>query len=96
VRPSPFGISTRLTACGRDLTSYFDTIPRDRLMAFVRASISDGRVWALVEGFLRQDIVLKLVVGALPVDEVATMRSAFLDPDAMGPLPNAMLIGLGQ
>lgn len=40
-----------------DLRSYFDTIPHDRLMALVRASISDGSVLALVEGFLRQDIM---------------------------------------
>jgi RNA-directed DNA polymerase len=40
-----------------DLTGYFDTIPHDRLTALVRASISDGRVPALVEGFLRQDIM---------------------------------------
>jgi RNA-directed DNA polymerase len=40
-----------------DLKGYFDTIPHDRLMALVRASISDGRVLALVEGFLRQDIM---------------------------------------
>ena len=40
-----------------DLKGYFDTIPHDRLMALVKASISDGRVLALVEGFLRQDIM---------------------------------------
>ena len=39
------------------MVSSFDTIPHDRLMALVRASISDGRVLALVEGFLRQDIM---------------------------------------
>lgn len=40
-----------------DLASYFDTIPRDRLMALVEGSISDGRVLALIEAFLRQDIM---------------------------------------
>jgi RNA-directed DNA polymerase len=40
-----------------DLASYFDTIPHDRLMALVEGSISDGRVLALVESFLRQDIM---------------------------------------
>jgi RNA-directed DNA polymerase len=40
-----------------DLKSYFDSIPHDRLMALVKASISDGRVLALVESFLRQDIM---------------------------------------
>jgi hypothetical protein len=40
--------------------------------------------------------VLKLVVGAPPVDEVAAVRSAFLDPDAMSALPDAMLLGLAH
>jgi len=35
----------------------FDSIPHDRLMARVEASISDGRVLSMVEGFLRQDIM---------------------------------------
>jgi RNA-directed DNA polymerase len=40
-----------------DLKSYFDTIPHDRLMSRVAHSISDGRILALIEGFLRQDIM---------------------------------------
>jgi len=40
-----------------DLQSYFDTIPHDRLMALVGGSISDGRVLALIEGFLKQGIM---------------------------------------
>jgi RNA-directed DNA polymerase len=40
-----------------DLKSYFDTIPHDRLMSRVADSISDGRILALIEGFLRQDIM---------------------------------------
>lgn len=40
-----------------DLKSYFDSIPQDRLMARVEASISDGRVLGLIEAFLRQDIM---------------------------------------
>jgi RNA-directed DNA polymerase len=40
-----------------DLKSYFDTIPQDRLMARVAEKISDGRVLALIESFLRQDIM---------------------------------------
>jgi hypothetical protein len=35
----------------------FDSIPHDRLMALVAGSISDGRVLALIEGFLKQDIM---------------------------------------
>jgi RNA-directed DNA polymerase len=40
-----------------DLKGYFDSIPHDRLMALVAGSISDGRVLALIDGFLRQDIM---------------------------------------
>ncbi len=40
-----------------DLKSYFDSIPHDRLMALVEGSISDGRVLALIESFLEQDIM---------------------------------------
>jgi RNA-directed DNA polymerase len=40
-----------------DLQGYFDSIPHDRLMALVENSISDGRVLALIDGFLRQDIM---------------------------------------
>jgi RNA-directed DNA polymerase len=35
----------------------FHRIPHDRLMALVAGSISDGRVLALIEGFLKQDIM---------------------------------------
>jgi RNA-directed DNA polymerase len=35
-----------------DLKSYFDTIPHERLLALVKARVADGRVLALVEGFL--------------------------------------------
>jgi RNA-directed DNA polymerase len=40
-----------------DLQGYFDSIPQDRLLALVEHSISDGRVLALIDGFLRQDIM---------------------------------------
>jgi RNA-directed DNA polymerase len=40
-----------------DLKSYFDTISKPRLMAHVRAKISDSRVLALVEMFLAQGIL---------------------------------------
>lgn len=40
-----------------DLKSYFDSIPHDRLMARVAASISDGRILSLVESFLQQDVM---------------------------------------
>ncbi len=40
-----------------DLESYFDTIPHAALLAKVRESISDGRLLALIESFLKQDIL---------------------------------------
>jgi RNA-directed DNA polymerase len=40
-----------------DLKSYFDTIPQDRLMALVKERVADGRVLALVEGFLRAGVM---------------------------------------
>jgi RNA-directed DNA polymerase len=43
-----------------DLKSYFDTIPHDRLMARVAEKISDGRVLALIESFLRQDVMKEM------------------------------------
>ena len=40
-----------------DLTSYFDTIPHDRLMKLVEEWISDGRVLDLIRAHLSQDII---------------------------------------
>jgi RNA-directed DNA polymerase len=40
-----------------DLKSYFDTIPHDRLLALVRQKVSDGRVLALIEAYLKQDVL---------------------------------------
>jgi RNA-directed DNA polymerase len=40
-----------------DLKSYFDTIPKDRLMARVRERISDNRVLRLLEMFLEQGVM---------------------------------------
>ena len=39
-----------------DLKSYFDTIPHEQLLALVKARVADGRVLALVEGFLRAGV----------------------------------------
>src|SRR5208283_3557899 len=39
-----------------DLKSYFDTIPKDRLMALVGRKVSDGRILALVRSFLAQEV----------------------------------------
>ena len=43
-----------------DLKSYFDTIPHDKLMAQVARKISDGRILALIESFLRQEIMKEM------------------------------------
>ena len=43
-----------------DLQSYFDTIPKDRLMQLVRAKISDRRLLALIQSFLDQSILEEL------------------------------------
>ena len=40
-----------------DFKSFFDSIPHERLMARVAERISDGKVLALIEGWLHQDIV---------------------------------------
>lgn len=40
-----------------DLKSYFDTIPKDRLLALVREKVSDSRVLRLVEMFLEQGVL---------------------------------------
>jgi RNA-directed DNA polymerase len=43
-----------------DLKSYFDTIPKDRLMALVRSKISDRGILDLIELFLNQSIMEEL------------------------------------
>ncbi len=40
-----------------DLESYFDSIPHDRLMQRVEDKISDGRILALLRGWLEQDVM---------------------------------------
>src|SRR5665213_72273 len=40
-----------------DLQSYFDTIPKDRLLALVAGKVADGRVLGLVEAFLGQSVL---------------------------------------
>jgi RNA-directed DNA polymerase len=40
-----------------DLKSYFDTIPKDRLMALIRQKVADTQVLALVESFLEQGVL---------------------------------------
>ena len=40
-----------------DLRKYFDTIPPDRLMGLVEAKVADGRVLALLRGYLTQEVL---------------------------------------
>jgi RNA-directed DNA polymerase len=40
-----------------DLQSYFDTIPKDRLLALIGQKVSDGRILALIEAFLEQGVL---------------------------------------
>ena len=40
-----------------DMKAYFDSIPHTELMMLVKQSISDGRVLALLEAYLEQDIL---------------------------------------
>lgn len=43
-----------------DLKSYFDTIPKDRLMEIVRSKISDSRLITLIQKYLDQEIMEEL------------------------------------
>jgi RNA-directed DNA polymerase len=40
-----------------DLKSYFDTIPKDRLLALVAAKVADRRILALIQCFLEQSVL---------------------------------------
>jgi RNA-directed DNA polymerase len=60
-----------------DLKSYFDTIPHDRLMGRVRETISDGRILALIDGFLKQEIMSDM---ACWLPTTGTPQGAVLSP----------------
>jgi RNA-directed DNA polymerase len=60
-----------------DLKSYFDTIPKPRLMARVRERISDSRVLRLVEMFLEQGVMEGLQEWT---PETGTPQGAVLSP----------------
>jgi len=40
-----------------DLKRYFDTIPKDRLLALVAGKVADGRILSLVQAFLAQSVL---------------------------------------
>lgn len=60
-----------------DLKSYFDTIPKDRLMDIVQQRISDRRVLGLVKSFLDQGIIEDL---RLWTPEAGVPQGAVLSP----------------
>ena len=43
-----------------DLKSYFDTIPKDRLVEMVKSKVSDRRILKLIEAYLQQEIMEEL------------------------------------
>jgi RNA-directed DNA polymerase len=60
-----------------DLKSYFDTIPKDRLLARVGEKVSDRRVLRLVEMFLEQGVMDELTEW---VPETGTPQGAVISP----------------
>ncbi len=60
-----------------DLKSYFDTIPHGKLMREVERKVSDGRVLALVELFLKQGVMDGMTVWT---PEAGTPQGAVLSP----------------
>ena len=50
-------LTGKMMVVDADLKSYFDTIPKDRLMARVEQRISDSRMLKLIRGFLDQGVM---------------------------------------
>ena len=61
-----------------DLKSYFDTIPKDRLMRRVAERIADSRVLALLQSYLDQEVMEELTRHA-PTDR-GTPQGAVISP----------------
>jgi len=60
-----------------DIERYFDTIPHGRLMDRVRSKVADGRVLALLEGYLSQAV---LDTAATWTPEEGTPQGAVISP----------------
>lgn len=60
-----------------DLKSYFDTIPKDRLLELVQQKISDGAVLRLIEKYLNQSVMTEL---ATWTPETGVPQGAVLSP----------------
>jgi RNA-directed DNA polymerase len=61
-----------------DLKSYFDTIPKDRLMHRVEERLADGRVLALIRSYLDQE-VMEALTRHEPTDR-GTPQGAVISP----------------
>ena len=61
-----------------DIKGYFDSIPQDKLLARIREKISDGRILALLEKFLRQG-VMDTACGWQPTEN-GTPQGAVISP----------------
>lgn len=61
-----------------DLKSYFDTIPKDRLMRRIEERIADSRVLALLQGYLDQEVMEELTRHA--PTERGTPQGAVISP----------------
>lgn len=61
-----------------DIKGYFDNIPQDRLLEALRKKVSDGKVLALVEAFLKQG-VMETGKGWQPTEK-GTPQGAVLSP----------------
>ncbi len=60
-----------------DLKSYFDTIPRERLLKLVQHKVSDGRVMNLIEAFLAQGVLEEMRYWT---PEAGTPQGAVMSP----------------
>lgn len=60
-----------------DFRGYFDSIPHEPLLARLRARVTDGRVLALVEAFLQQQVLTDLEAWS---PEAGTPQGAVLSP----------------
>src|SRR5947209_6024821 len=60
-----------------DLKSYFDTIPRERLLKLVQHKVSDGRVMNLIEAFLAQGVLEEMRYWT---PEAGTPQGAVISP----------------
>ena len=73
-----------------DLKSYFDTIPHDQLLEQIATQISDGRVLALIEQFLKADILDGLQNWTPEAERPGAVLSPLLSNIYLDPLDHLM------